>query len=131
MLSTGLSTVMALSALVIAITLAVYVHRLHGFVRAALDYSRQSYEFVSKHNEKSLSLARIAELDGAVTELTDSYSQLLASHKKLRSRIGMRELRERRKDLPPERDDVQSDDVAKARRKAELRVQAKQMGFKI
>ena len=53
-------------------------------------------EFVRKKNARSLSLAKLADLEATLTELLDGYNALLESHKKLRSRIGMRENRRRR-----------------------------------
>lgn len=60
------------------------------------NYCRDAVQWVENENAKSVSLRQIAELESAMTELLDSHQSLLDSHKKLRSRIGMRELRDRR-----------------------------------
>ena len=70
----------------------------------AVTYARQSVDYVTSQNAADVSLAKLAEIETAITELTDSYSALLTSHKKLRSRIGMREVRERRKNGQDELD---------------------------
>lgn len=70
----------------------------------ALAYAKQSVDYVTSQNAADVSLAKLAEIESAITELTDSYSALLTSHKKLRSRIGMREVRERRKNGQDELD---------------------------
>lgn len=62
----------------------------------ALAYARQAVDYVTSQSAADVSLAKLAEIETSITELTDSYSALLTSHKKLRSRIGMREVRERR-----------------------------------
>jgi hypothetical protein len=45
-------------------------------------------------------MKRVAEIECDLTELKDSYDALLTSHKKLRSRIGMREIRDREAEAP-------------------------------
>lgn len=63
--------------------------------------------YVTEENKRSVSLRKMAEVESSLTDLTDAYDALMASHKKLRSRIGMRELREKRKDdeVPDPKDD--------------------------
>lgn len=66
----------------------------------------QALTFLQTNNKRSLSLARMAEVETSLTELTDAYDSLLRSHKKLRSRIGMRDVREAKKnEVPDPRDD--------------------------
>ena len=72
-----------------------------GFAIIALVLSGISYltaaavaKFVEENNAKSKSLAAIAKVESDLTELHDAYASLLSSHKKLRSRIGMRKIRE-------------------------------------
>lgn len=62
---------------------------------AALGRNLASY--VHNQNKNAVSLRKIAELDAAVTELTDAHYALYESNKKLRARIGMRAVREKRK----------------------------------
>lgn len=118
MLSTDLSTALALFLGLVCVFAAFcvwYVTKLGQFCRA-------SVKWVQNNNAKSLSLRQISELESAMTELLDSHQSLLDSHKKLRSRIGMRELRERRaSELEPT--DLQSAD------KRAVRLAAKSAGL--
>ena len=76
-------------------------------------FAEEAVQWIQDNNEHSMSLRELGTLNSELTELKDSYMSLLASHKKLRSRIGMRELRERRKngeeDPKPEHDENQID----------------------
>ena len=111
MLSTDLSTislVLAGLALVVSLACAVVVGR-------GVEYSRAAWRFVQNENAESLQLRQLAELQTGLTELHDAYQALYDSHKKLRSRIGMRELREKRRsngtdaDAPGDLPDPQKD----------------------
>ena len=62
----------------------------------------------------------MADVEGTLTDLLDSYAALLSSHKKLRARIGMRATREARAN------GVDSD---AAPDKTQLRLAAKQKGL--
>lgn len=75
------------------------------------------------HRLSQPSMRQLAQLSAEITELTDSYSALLKSHEKLRSRIGMRELREKRAagPSPPE---VDSSTLSGAVSRDELRRRA-------
>jgi len=86
------------------------------------NYCRDAVYRVENENVKSLGLRRIAELEASMTELLDSHQALLDSHKKLRSRIGMRELREKRAS-EAEPTDLQSGD------KRTVRLAAKSAGL--
>jgi hypothetical protein len=50
---------------------------------------------VLQRNARALGLKRLAELSGEMAELVDSFDALLKSHNTLRSRISMRENREK------------------------------------
>jgi len=92
MLFTDLSTVLLLAAAVIAVFLssgAIYI------AAKARQYANDCVLWVQQSNKRSVSLAKLAELETQLTELTDSYSALMGSHRKLRSRISMREKRAR------------------------------------
>lgn len=71
------------------------------------------------------SAAHVAELAAGLTELTDAYDALLRSHKKLRSRIGMRENRgaDGRRESPQGQLSLDSTD------KIALRLAARQHGL--
>lgn len=49
---------------------------------------------------KGASSRSLTNLDLAVTELQSQFESLLAAHRRLHSRVSMRELREKRKDEP-------------------------------
>ena len=92
MLSTELLTVLAVFCLLVCAFCCIvgyYVVKLAHFCRAAVEY-------VEKQNKNAVSLRKLTELEVGVTDLWDSHATLLKSHKTLRSRIGMRELREQR-----------------------------------
>lgn len=61
-------------------------------VRAAR-YSAQCTDWMVQHNTSSASLKQLAEIQTELTDQADTISVLSSSMKKLRSRIGMRELR--------------------------------------
>lgn len=92
-------------------------------------FCRDAVAFVQNQNKNAVSLRRITETECALTELSDSFDALYESHKKLRSRIGMRRLREKRKDpengldsSPP------ADEAGRAAYKATLRNKLKSEG---
>ena len=92
MLSTELYTFLGVFCLLVSIFCiisAYYIIKLAHYCRAAVEY-------VEKHNKNAVSLRKLTELEVGVTDLWDSHATLLKSHKTLRSRIGMRELREQR-----------------------------------
>lgn len=107
-LSTGLSIFLGL-VVVFCIFCAVFMHKMTS-------YCRDAVEFVQLQNKNSVSLRQIADLTATVTELKDAYDALLTSHKKLRSRIGMRKVREKRANGADE--GVQSTDKTEVRKAA-------------
>ena len=58
-------------------------------------WSRAAVRWVQEDNADSVSLKILTDLQAQMTELVDSHESLLASHKTLRSRVGMREAREK------------------------------------
>lgn len=54
---------------------------------------REAIRTLNERNSRSVSLAKMAHVEASLSELTDAYDALLSSHKKLRSRIGMRAVR--------------------------------------
>ena len=87
--------------------------------RSAATYARAVEKYLSAKEPES----QIAALHAEMTELTDAYDALLKSHKKLRSRITMRENREKGRDNDPETDLGSSTD------KTALRLAAKRSGL--
>ena len=64
--------------------------------RKMAEYCGTCANFMHENNLEALKDSRIAALDTSLTELSDAFSSLEASHKRLRSKYGMRDLRERR-----------------------------------
>lgn len=92
-------------------------------------YCRDSVAFVQNQNKRAVSLARIAEVETTLTELLDAYNSLLESHKKLRSRIGMRNLREKRGNGVDLDASPPAGEADRASYKSKLRDLAKQRGL--
>jgi len=90
MLSTELSPFL-IGFLALVALFACYVTY---FVIKLANYCKLAVHFVENQNKNAVSLRRMAEVEATLTDLTDSYDALLAQHKKLRSRIGMRKVRE-------------------------------------
>lgn len=126
MYGTELSTFLLAGGLVI--TLAIAVAALI-FARKAAEYSRECSAYVDTENKNAVSLRKIAELESTLTELLDSYYALLTSHKKLRSRIGMREVREKRGNGVNSSSAPPDSEAGRAEFKSRLRLQCKERGL--
>lgn len=118
MFSTELSTgFLVLSLLLVAFALAVF-----WWIKAVAVRVAAAIEYLHNQNKNAVSLRRIAELEGTMAELSDSYEALLKSVRKLGARARTRANRE------PEADPVvesggkaPADEVERARYKARLR----------
>lgn len=93
MFPNDLSTI---ALVLLCISIVVLAICLYYCVRA-VRYSQAAWRFVSEQNENSVSLKAIAGIETQLTDLYDAHHALFDSHKKLRSRIGMRELRQKRR----------------------------------
>ena len=91
------STYVAAGAVLIAL-LALYI------AAQAVSYARSCTQWIEENNKRSLGLKRLSELEAEMTELTESHAALVASIRKLRNRIGMRNLRKKRADGEPDPD---------------------------
>ena len=104
MLSTSLLEILAITAVIVSVLAAVAAIRSARSSQVACDYARAIHEWMDDNSKRSIGLKKIAELQLAVTDHADLISGLYDGLKKLRSRSGMRELREKRKvdgsDLP-------------------------------
>ena len=123
LLSPELSTILLiLFALVVGFQ-AIQIEGLRTRVKSAVN-------FVQNQNKNAVSLRRMAEVEATLTDLLDSYQSLLTSHKKLRSRIGMREHREKKNaESSGNVGEAPTDEVEKARYKAQLRADMKARGL--
>lgn len=88
----------SLLSLVTLFLVCVFGFLVRARVESVQNYAHSCMEYVRNQNESSVSLAKMAAVEASLSELTDAYDALLASHKKLRSRIGMRANREFKKD---------------------------------
>ncbi|MEN8197166.1 MAG: hypothetical protein ABFS30_11735 [Pseudomonadota bacterium] len=87
MLSTTWAGILASFALALAFSVTIYVIFLAR-------YCYNAVRFIQTQNKRAVSLARLAEVEATLTELSDAYDALLSRHRKLRARIGMRKVRE-------------------------------------
>jgi len=123
MLSTELSTGLVIfGGAIVVYCVAMYVWQLK-----LVNYVRDFADHVDRQNKRSLSLSKLAEIETTLTELTDSYAALLTSHKKLRSRIGMREHREKTGNEVV--DTLPTSEAERLAYKARLRDRAKSTGY--
>lgn len=123
MLSTQIAFIAAGFAIGGAFVGLIFSLRAVRFGKAAEKYAQDALDWVRDNNEESLGLRKLAEHEAALTELQDSYEALLTSHKKLRSRIGMRENRAKAKSNGED----SPDDYASKKRA--LRDRAKAKGY--
>jgi len=72
----------------LALSVAVYAV---FYARVAFDRAASAYH---EADRRAPGLKRLADIECELTELKDAYDSLLTSHKKLRSRIGMRKNRD-------------------------------------
>lgn len=108
------------------------------WARLALRVAAKSEEWVQHAWQELEKIARerseksqLAALQVEVTDLADAYASLLDGHKRLRSRIGMREVRARKKNgADPEQLNADlNDPAAKAAYKQAFRTQMKEKGM--
>ena len=121
MLFTDLPTILLLGAAFIAVILSSYAI---FYASRAQNYANECQIWVKNENKDAVSLRRMAEVELTLTDLTDSYNALLEAHKKLRSRIDMRN---RNNDKSTVDSDATID--APAGSKKELRIAAKAAGL--
>lgn len=129
-----LCALFAMAAGFLAKRVATSAEKTSAFAEKTSAYAGECADYVGAENKRSQALRRIAELEGTVTELADSYHALLKSHKKLRSRFGMRDLRKRRKEAEdgsgePESVDLLTPDLSRVDDKQQLRLKAKAAGL--
>ena len=115
-----IAPLLAYSLLAIALCLAIASMLI---ARSARSHAANCVEWLQKAAQSHPDKAEIAKLSAELTELTDAYHALLASHKKLRSRIGMRENRKRKLD---DQDDAELGSMTD---KDKLRLAAKAQGL--
>ena len=124
MLSTTYPQFGAILLSILAVALAT---RAYYLIRTVYSNVDTCIHWVKTENKASVSLRRMAEVEATLTDLLDSYQNLLESHKKLRSRIGMRELRDKKAEAATETPDL-LDEGSKSAYKSELRKQLRASG---
>jgi len=123
----SLSTILPFILIALALTASVFAVVLS--VRA-VRFSNSCASWVAENNLKAFSGSKTAELENSLTELWDSHASLLASHKRLRSKYGMRDLRERKANGPDDQPQLDlGDEAEKAAYKSRLRLEAKKHGL--
>jgi len=95
--------------------------------RKMADYCGTCANYMHENNLKALKDSKIGGLESAVTEISDTLTSLEASHKRLRSKYGMRDLRERR--AAGEDDPNGELDLAKTDDKRALRLELMRKGL--
>ena len=128
------STILLSAAMAIACISCIVACWMFVLARNYGRYARMCYDAMQENTIEAISSSKIAELERSLTELWDSHTSLLASHKRLRSKYGMRDMRERKKELENGQDaapalDNSSTDAEKAAYKANLRRQCKERGL--
>ena len=106
----GVTHMLSTEFIVLALCCAAFFAIISVYMYKLSEFCRRAVAEVLNRNARSVTMARMAEVEVALTDLTDAYDALLASHKKLRSRIGMRKVREKREngaesDMPDPRID--------------------------
>lgn len=94
MLSTGYVLMAVLLSQFATLCIAGYAWRKAAIAQR---YANDCAIWVQSENADSVSLAKMAELESQMLDVIDSHNRVQASIRKLRSRIGMQELRERDK----------------------------------
>jgi hypothetical protein len=93
---------------------------------SAFTWAEAAFKYAQEHSAEEVSRKALASLHAELSDLTESYDQLLQSHKKLRARIGMREVRARRQEENGLDDDI---DISTTRDKDALRLALKSKGL--
>ena len=118
---TDLSPIFMLLGILFAVILAIVA------IFKAQNASDDAYEamrYVETQNKRSRTLKQVAEISADLTELRDAYQALLKSHKTIRSRMGMRDVREKKKAAQNGSGDVEAlTDGEKTDLKAQLRAE--------
>ena len=120
MFSTDLSTILAVIVVVFGFLVVGIAVSQHNLRRDMHDWA----ENMRNELGGSVSRARMAEVECALTELSDSYTTLLGSFKKLRSRQAARDRR-----AAPQNELDSESEAGQLARKQQLRLEAKQKGL--
>lgn len=134
MLFTDLSTGWVLIGCAIVaqfVLMYVFFGRVRAYLideRAHINKLEQDIAELAGREVTNITMERFVHVETSLTELLDSYQALLTSHKKLRSRIGMREHRVNGKadELPAA---APADESGRAQYKHALRDKAKRNGW--
>lgn len=131
MLSTGFPQFWGWLALGLGAFATIVAFSAVNEARKMADYCGQCTNFMHENNMEALKDSKLAAFESALTELSDSFSSLKASHERLRSKYGMRDLREKRKNGEDVGDaHLQTEfDFKNTRDKAALRLELRKLGL--
>lgn len=121
--------ILAIFAVVCVVLVAVMLLVTWRRANSAYDYAVGACEWCQQANPDAVSKKQIADLTVGLTDLADAYHSLLKQHKKLVSRLSMRELREKRRDGQGDGSHALDADPVPTRDKVELRKQATRDGL--
>jgi len=104
-----LLTVISASALFVSTCAAAYAYFALRESRQSNEWCQSAFEYVQHENKGSKTLRQLTDIEATLTEHEDSLVAVQSTLKKLRSRIGMRELRARKdangSDIPDAKED--------------------------
>ena len=86
----------------------------------ATQFAKSCVEWIDQNNKRAVTLKKIAEIETELTEVRDAIDAYGTQLKKLRSREGMRKLRESRKTADDEPDPQQDPDAWKRHMRQKL-----------
>lgn len=127
MLSTQLPTILGVIGALSCLVIAVWAWRIAAYAR---DVAVRSVDFIQSQNKRAVSLKKLAEIEGELTDLRDAYDSMLTSHKKLRARIGMRENRAKKAN-GVESEAAPDTEAGRAAYKTRLRDAARNAGHRV
>lgn len=96
---------------------------------AAFTWAEAAFKYVQEHNAEEISRKQLAAFSAELSDLAESYDQLLESHKKLRARVSMRDVRARRKADEDAAQDENGVDIHSDRDKNALRLELRRQGL--
>lgn len=96
MLSTGFPELWGWVALGLGAFATVVAFSSVAECRKMARYCAQCTDYMHDNNMEALKDSKLAAIASELTELSDSFASLSASHKRLRSKYGMQDLRARR-----------------------------------
>lgn len=107
-----LLTVISASALFVSTCAAAYAYFALRESRQSNEWCQSAFEYVRSENKSSKTLKQLTDIEATLTDHEDSLVAVQSTLKKLRSRIGMRELRARKTENGSDVPDAKEDPAA-------------------